>query len=141
LLGPDTGDTLSAGNHTGGCHLGAGDFLDLTGRTRPIVHLDALTEPQLAGSRFTGQRLRRHRWQLRQYSKGGQNAEGFQQSARAEYFDGGWGSAIDRHRSFSIVGKVLAKSTSDQSIETAAILKAIAYRRRNAARFKAITRR
>ena len=114
LLGSDTGDTLSGGNHTGGCHLGACYFFDLSGRTRPIVYFDALTEPQLAGSWFTGQRLRRHRRQLRKYSKGGQNTEGFQQSARAEYFDCGWGIAIDRHRSFSIVGNVLAKSISNQ---------------------------
>jgi hypothetical protein len=107
LLRPDTGDTLSGGNHTGGCHLGAGNFLDLTGRTRPIVHFDALTEPQLAGTWFTGQRLRRHRWQLRKYSESGQDTEGLQQSARAECFDCGWGIAIDRHRSFSIVGNVL----------------------------------
>jgi hypothetical protein len=116
LLGSDTGDTLSGGNHTGGCHLGACYFFDLSGRTRPIVYFDALAEPQLAGGWFTGQRLRRHRRQLRKYSKG-QNTEGFQQSARAEYFDCGWGIAIDRHRSFSIVGNVspslfLAKSVS-----------------------------
>jgi hypothetical protein len=114
LLGPDTGDTLPGGNHTGGCHLGTGYFFDLTGRARPIVYLDALTEPQLAGTRFAGERLRRHRRQLRKYSKGGQNTESLQQSARAEYFDCGWGIAIDRHRSFSMVGNVLAKSTSHQ---------------------------
>jgi hypothetical protein len=115
LLGSDTGDTLSGGNHTGGCHLGACYFFDLPGRTRPIVYFDALTEPQLAGGWFTGQRLRRHRRQLCKYSKGGQNTEGFQQSPRAEYFDCGWGITIDRHRSFSIVGKVRAKSISRQN--------------------------
>jgi hypothetical protein len=114
LLRPDTGDTLSGGNHTGGCHLGTGNFFDLTGRTRPIVHFDALAEPQLAGSWFAGQRLRRHRWQLRKYSEDGQKTESLQQSARSEYFDCGWGIAIDRHRSFSIVGNVLAKSISHQ---------------------------
>jgi hypothetical protein len=106
LFWPGARDALSARNHAGGCHLGAGYFLDLTGRTRPIVHFDALTEPQLAGTWFTGQRLRRHRWQLRKYSESGQNTESLQQSARAECFDCGWGIAIDRHRSFSIVGNV-----------------------------------
>jgi hypothetical protein len=112
LLGPDTRDTFSGRNHPGRCHLGTGDFLDLTGRTRPVVHFDALTEPQLAGTWFTGQRLRRHRWQLRKYSEGGQNTESLQQSARAGYFDGGCGSAIVRHRSFSMVG--IAKSIPRQ---------------------------
>jgi hypothetical protein len=110
LFGPGAGDALSGWNHACGCHLRAGYFLDLTGRTRPIVHFHALTEPQLAGTWFTGQRLRRHCWQLRKYPEAGQNTECLQQSARAEYLDGGWGIAIDRHRSFSMVGRVLAKS-------------------------------
>jgi hypothetical protein len=130
LFWPGARDALSARNHAGGCHLGAGYFLDLTGRTRPIVHLHALTEPQLAGTWFTGQRLRRHRWQLRKCAEAGQNTECLQQSARAEYFDCGWGSAIDCHRSFSTVDTFSPNLCSasllpTKSIEAAAILKAI----------------
>jgi len=103
---------------------------EVHGLDPPDRHFHALTEPQLAGTWFTGQKLRRHCWQLRKYPEAGQNTECLQQSARAEYFDCGWGSAIDCHRSFSTVDTFSPNLCSasllpTKSIEAAAILKAI----------------
>jgi hypothetical protein len=117
LFGADAGDTFSARNHADGCHLGTGDFLDLTGGTRAIVDLDALSEPQLADILFTRQRLRGHCRYLRKYSEGGQETESLQRGPD-ESFDCRWDVAIGRHRKLSVVGNVL------KSIETATILKA-----------------